>query len=383
MLRFIQLIFLTIIAAFADSPAEAIGNERWRAHGLNRSLDASAATWDRLNQRLMAGHPMLDSRFIDAMLRHFGDSSERLCQLERDGEVVGMCILRRAKPGVWATFLPSQTQLGPAILADPADLAGLPTQLPGLAGQVDLLCQDPDFSPAFQCTGIPCQTKTHALTMSIRLEGDFDTYWSDRPKNLRASMRKRENRLSKGELQPRVVRIDQASAMSAAVERFGALESAGWKGRAGTAVSSDNAQGPFYRDLMEAFAATGQAVAYEYWLGERLAASQLAITSGTMMVLLKTTYDEELASFSPGRLLLREVIADAFQRLPGGVIEFYTNADADQLAWATDQRWIEHISLYRNQLVERLATAFRTTRRFAQGFGHGPETRAAASAQEG
>ena len=382
MLRFIQLIFLTIIAAFADSPVEAVGNERWRAHGLNRSLDASADTWDRLNQHLMAGHPMLDSRFIDAMLRHFGDGSERLCQLERDGEVVGMCILRRAKPGVWATFLPSQTQVGPAILADPADLAGLPTQLPGLAGQVDLLCQDPDFSPAFQCTGIPCQTKTHALTMSIRLEGDFDSYWADRSKNLRAAIRTRENRLARAELQPRVVRHDRPEDMPAAVDRFGALESAGWKGRAGTAVSSDNAQGPFYRELMAAFAATGQAVAYEYWLGDHLAASQLAITSEGMMVLLKTTYDEELASFSPGRLLLREVIADSFRRLPGGVIEFYTNADADQLAWATDQRWIEHISLYRNQLAERLANAFRTTRRATLGLLRGPQSRAA-SAQQG
>lgn len=366
MLRFIQMIFLALMAGPAETFAEALINERWRVQNLNRSLGDSSVQWDGLNQRLLAGHPMLDSRFVDAMLRHFGDGSEKLYLLERDGDPIGMFILKPAKPGLWASFLPAQAQLAPVMLAEASGLSGLLPHVPGLVGQVDLLCQDPEFSPAFECGEMPHRKQPHALTISIRLEGGFDAYWADRPRNLRSSIRNRENRLEKAGLEPHVVRLDKPEDMRGAVERFAALESAGWKGRVGTAVDIDDAQCRFYTEVMERFAETGQAVAYEYLLGDRLAASRLTLGTERMMVLLKTTYDEDLAPYSPGRLLLREVIRDGFSRTPGGVIEFYTNAKPDQLAWATDQRWIEHISLFRSRAVEQVIGAIQATRKLAQ-----------------
>lgn len=368
MLRFIQMIFLALVAGPAEVSAEALASERWRLHSLNRSLDGFTVPWDGLNQDLLAGHPMLDSRFVDSMLRHFGDGSEKLCELERDGKPAGALILRPEKPGVWTSFLPGQAQVAPMILAEPAGLSRLLPSIPGLVGQVDLLCQDPDFSPAFECGEIPHRRQPHALTMSVSLQGDFDSYWAQRPKNLRASLRTRENRLARDGLEPRLVRLERPDEMRGAVERFAALEQAGWKGREGTAVGRGDAQSRFYTEVMEKFAGTGQAVAYEYWLGGRLAASQLAISTGPMLVLLKTSYDEELAQYSPGRLLLREVIRDGFSRNPGGIIEFYTNANQDQLAWATEQRWIEHVSLYRSAGVERLITRLQAVRRLARNL---------------
>ena len=46
------------------------------------------------------------------------------------------------------------------------------------------------------------------------------------------------------------------------------LESAGWKAGSGTAVAPDNAQGRFYRAMLEAFAARGQARIYRYRFGD-------------------------------------------------------------------------------------------------------------------
>lgn len=363
MLRFIQMLFMATVAGLSEFPAEAVVAERWRIHQIKCSLGDFAHAWDRLNQRSLAGHPMLDSRFIDGMLQHFGDGSEYLCLLEKGGETTGLCILRRARPGIWRSFLPTQAQLAPAILGGGDDLPSLLAALPGLVGQLDLLCQDPEFSPAFRCDRIPIQTQHHALTMNIRTDGSFDAYWSERSKNLRGTMRSRQNRVAKAGFQPRVVCLTGVAQMRDAVRRFAALETSGWKGRAGTALGSDAVQEPFYADIMERFAETGQAFIYEYWLDERLAASQLAIAAAPMLVLLKTTYDEEFAHCSPGRLLLREVIRDGFERFPGGSIEFYTNADADQLAWATGYRWIEHVTLYRNPAVERVMAGVQSLRR--------------------
>ena len=50
-----------------------------------------------------------------------------------------------------------------------------------------------------------------------------------------------------------------------------------------------------------------------------------------MALILKTTYDETLQAYAPGRLLLHEVIRRAFVLWPGRSLEFYTNANADQL----------------------------------------------------
>lgn len=363
MLRLFKFLFRASAVAPARRGHGPSAKERWQILGLNGSMTGFAAQWDGLNQRLQAGHPMLDSRFVNGLLRYFGEGTESLCQLERDGCPVAMCILKRARPGVWASFLPAQAQVAPVLLEDSAPLFCLPSQLPGLVGQVDFLCQDPDFSPVLRCPNMPHRNTSHALTMSIRLAGDFASYWAGRSSNLRGVMRRRQNHLQKSGLEPRLICLESPGDMPAAIERFGKLESAGWKGRAGTAVSAGNAQGQFYGDILGKFAESGQARVYEYWLGNHLAAAQLAIISDRMMVLLKTSYDEGLGNFSPGRLLLQEVIRDGFCRLPGGVIEFYTHASTEQLAWATDQRWIEHISLYRNRAVQQLSAARRRTRR--------------------
>lgn len=335
---------------------------RWRVEKLNRSLSGFAGDWDALNRRVLAGHPMMDSRYVDTLLWHFGEGSEWICRCEKDGTTAGLIIMKPARPGVWSSFIPAQSPgfpLGPMILEEASALARLIPALPGWAGQVDLLCQDALINPGFQCRETPCRPLPYALTMSIRLEGGFESYWQQRSSNLRGAVRQRMNRLAKAGWQPRLVRLEAPGDMAAAVRRYACLELTGWKGREGSAVSPDNAKGRFYTEILEKFAETGQAAVYEYWLGDCHVASQMIIHSERMAIYLKTTYDEKFAEFSPGLLLLQELVRDNFSRLPGGVFEFYTNTHSSpmQLAWATDQRWIEHLTLYRNEAVRRALSA--------------------------
>ncbi|MBA4152676.1 MAG: hypothetical protein C0509_08945 [Acinetobacter sp.] len=139
--------------------------------------------------------------------------------------------------------------------------------------------------------------------------------------------------------------------MQSVIARFGEMESAGWKGLNGSAVHADNVQGHFYAEVMRRFAERGRATVYELYFNDALVAMQLCIASPGMLVLLKTTYDESQASFSPGRLLLHALLEKEFAEKRVGEIEFYTNADSEQLAWATHERWINHYLLFRNRMV--------------------------------
>lgn len=324
----------------------------WQLHPLvpSQGLGPHRGAWDELNARLMRGHGMLDGAFVDALLRHFGDRGAQLAVATSAGVPVAMLLLHGQSRGlgVWSSYLPSQTQIGPTLLPADTPLDGLFAVLPGYASEVDLLCNDPRFGDWRDLPGRPVKTLPHALTMNVALRESFDDYWAQRPRKLIQNMRRYLRRLQSEGGTERLVVISSREDMSAAVARYAELESSGWKGREGTAVSSDNPQGRFYADVMREFAARGEAMVYELWLDDQLLASRMLLLRPGMAVMLKTAFDERFERLAPGRVLLLRTLEDLFRRAPGAVVEFYTNADADLLAWSTSQRWIQHVSVYRH-----------------------------------
>lgn len=328
----------------------------WQIAFLNRSLGAWATEWDALNRRINAGHPLLDSRFVDPLLKHFGHGDEVLCihRPEPSLAIDGMCILRPGRVGFWTSFCPSQAPISPLLLKDGAVLQDLLRCLPGVAIVLDLLNLDPDYQLLHMPADLPCRELDHAVTINVSLDGSFEQYWQGRSKNLVKNVRRYLGRATQGGEALSCSIVDQQIKMRDAVARFGELESGGWKGREGTAVHVHNQQGRFYLDLMERFSTSGQAFAYEYWLEERLAASRLNIVGPEMTVILKTSYDESLSEISPGQLLLNALLQHEFRLGGRSSVEFYTNASKEQLSWATGHRTIRHISVYRTPLISRL-----------------------------
>lgn len=325
----------------------------WQLHPLTsaQGLGPHREAWDRLNRELMDGHGMLDGAFVDALLRHFGERGALLATATRDGEPLAMVLLNPQTRGlgVWSSFLPSQTQIGPSLIPAGLELDGLLAALPGYAGELDLLCNDRRFGDLREMPGLPVEWQPHALTMSVNLKGSFDDYWAQRPRKLIQNMRRYLRRLQSEPGGERLVVVSSPEHIGAAVNRYAALETSGWKGREGTAVSNDNPQGRFYAEVMREFAARGEALVYELWLGEELLSSRMLLLRGGMAVMLKTAFHEQFERFAPGRVLLLRTLEDLFQRAPSGCVEFYTNAEADLLAWSTSQRWINHVSVYRHR----------------------------------
>ncbi|MES2322143.1 MAG: GNAT family N-acetyltransferase [Pseudomonadota bacterium] len=319
----------------------------WRTTPLARTLGRHATAWDALNARSFGNHPLLTSLFVDGLLRNFGDGSEYLCTCYRDGRMEAMCIVQRGRAMQWVSFVPSQAQIAPTMIAQAALVPGLLAILPGFALQLDLLCNDPAVGGVLQDTRPACHRLNHALTMNVSLAGSFEAYWSERARHLQSNMKRYDKRVAADGMAQRFASITDTAAMSGAIERYVALEGAGWKGRKGTAIGSKPEQYRFYRDLMLQASQEGNAMVCELWFGERLAASRLILRQGQVHVMLKTGYDENLSTYSPGRLLLLAVIENAFASFPGELLEFYTDADANLLEWCTGKRWIQHATQYR------------------------------------
>ena len=70
-----------------------------------------------------------------------------------------------------------------------------------------------------------------------------------------------------------------------------------------------------------------------------------------MLVALKTTYDESMSRYAPGRLLQYSFLELEFERATHKVVEFYTNSTKETLQWASSSRDIYHVSLYRPGLM--------------------------------
>ena len=323
---------------------------RWRVIRLDKCLGDYAPGWDALNQKLFNAHPLLGSLFVDGLLKHFGDGSEHLCILAPNGEPEAMCLLTPKGLGVWRTFLPSQAQLSPVLISKLVDEVELMKALPGFVIKLEFLCNDPKFGDLSIANHATSTAMDHALTMCIHLNGTFDDYWTQRPKKLIQNIGRYQRRVETDDIVFKFLCISEAENLPAAVARYASLESKGWKGKAGTALGED-AQEAFYAELLHGFVRTGHPLVYELWFDDQLVASRLVISGPKLVITLKTTYDESYKKYSPGRLLLRHLIETVFVTDPGKTIEFYTDATADQLAWASTQRWITHRSFYKNQIA--------------------------------
>jgi len=334
---------------------------RWRSEPLMDSLGVWTGAWDALNDRHFDSHPMLSSRFVNGLLRNFPAPGVRICIGESDGEVCALCLVRRSRLGVWSSYLPSQAQISPSLLIGRVDVSDLMRGLPLDALQLDLLCLDPQFHRAdFSGTGL--QRAAAALTMTVELNRSDEDYWSSRSKKLRDNLRRYERTVTAAGLSARYAVHADPAEVEAGVTRYAELESRGWKGRQGTALAPGNLQHHFYSTLMKAAAASGQAWVIELWFDDRLAASRLLLGGPSMVVALKTGYDEAFKAQAPGRLLLRNTLQHAHTHWAGRRFEFYTDATPDQLSWAGSQRELFHLSAFRNQIAARLATARRRWR---------------------
>jgi CelD/BcsL family acetyltransferase involved in cellulose biosynthesis len=311
-----------------------------------------AARWSALHARQQAS-PMLAAAFVSSLLECFGSGAEMLALCEDQGQLCAAAVLVPQGAGRWATFQPAQAPVGLWLQAPDVELAplldGLMCALPGFPLLLGLTQCDPLLA-ARPPEAERVRTLDYIDTARIDIgeDSDFDAYWQARGKNLRQNLKKQRNRLAGDGIATRLETLTAAQDMAQAVTDYGRLESAGWKARGGSAVGAENAQGRFYRRMLEAFARDGQARVYRYWFGERLVAMDLCILERDCIVILKTAYDESVpANLSPALLMREEATRGLFEERRFSRIEFYGRVMECHTRWTDAVRTLYHLNHYR------------------------------------
>lgn len=334
----------------------------WSFVPAQRDFAQYAHDWDRLNEAVYRAHPLLASRFVGPLVVHFGSERTTLA-IHRHGQAIDAMLLLEPGRFKWATFLPSQTQVAPILVAHADAVASLLRALPVAAVALDLLCQDPLYSvvPTLP-TQLFQEAAPHATTLNISLAGSFDDYWQARSKKLRQNMRRSLRSIDDAGKRYELVVHEEAQAVQEALHRYAEIESRGWKAKAGTAIRLGDVQGQFYADVVRRFSEVQGVAIYELRLDGQVAASQIGLYNQQMLITLKTTHDEACAAYSPGYVLDYLLLQREFSLQRFAVVEYYTNASPELLRWGTDQRVIAHHRFYKHAWARPMVHALRGLR---------------------
>ncbi|MGJ9418468.1 GNAT family N-acetyltransferase [Massilia sp. CMS3.1] len=331
--------------------------------GPAREFARHAEDWARLHASLDARHAssLLAAEFVAPLLEQFGRGDELLaCWRDKSKTVRAMAIVRPSRRGAWSTFQPAQAPVGLWLQQTDIDTEPLARSLlgalPGFPLLLALTQMDPMLLPR-PADGSCVRTLDYIDTARVTLAGSFDDYWNARGKNLRGNLKKQRARLEREGVDTRMVVECRPADMAAAVADYGRLETSGWKGGEGTAVSVENVQGRYYRAMLEGMAARGAASVYRYYFAEQLVAMDLCVEDGESIVVLKTAYDESVASNLSPTLLMREQACRSL--FDGGRflrLEFYGRVMDWHTRWTEEVRTMYHVNYYRWPGVGRLHT---------------------------
>lgn len=317
------------------------------------------ADWDRLNTQ-RGDLPFMGSNATLAALDVFGQGREQLL-IGRDsqGSTQAMLLLEPAGSLRWQTFQPSQQPLG-AWVAEagltPDALAQdlLTSGALGFALSLSLTQVDPLFAPRAE-DDARSRHDGYIDTAWVDIAGTFDDYWAARGKNLRQNMKKQRNKLQAEGIAVEMRSFEAEADMVGVIQRYGEMEGRSWKAQSGTAITPDNAQGRFYTRLLSEAAARGEAVVYELLFDGKTVASNLCLRRGTTLVMLKTTYDEALQSYSAAFLLHQDIVQQLLEQQRIQRLEYYGKVMEWHTRWTDNKRELYHLTSFRWGWLKALA----------------------------
>ena len=310
--------------AIPGSLEVAVVERDWRA----LDCPAEVARWDALAQWAAEPNPFYESWALLPALRAFDPAGKvRLLCLEAGGQLAGVLPVRgnaryygHPLPH-WSNWLHANAFLGAPLVAQGFENAFWRAMLEWTdrrAGPNAFLhlAQMPLDGPMFVALRevLEGQDRPAALVnryerAMLRSELSPVQYFEQSlsPKR-RKELRRREKRLAEqGELV--VERHTDAAGMDGWIEEFLALERAGWKGLAGSALASQAGTEEMFRDMMHGASVRGRLERLTLRLDGRAIAILTSFVAPPAAFGFKTAYDESFASSSPGVHLQREFLA--------------------------------------------------------------------------
>ena len=336
------------LAAEAAAPAA-----RFEAQVVS-TLEGFAALegeWDALAQRL-AITPMARHEWLLAAAAAFARRRLAIFAVrDRDGALRAAAPLAVTANGLFErlTWLSWETGEPQTLLYE--DLAaldalwrairrtGLPVAVRRLtprAGELETLKRTPPWA------GLVSLREGSTRTAAAPIGGDWAAFEGAMTANSRSEMRRKRRGLEKhGAVAFHAVRPDAAS-LDAHLAELLRVEASGWKGREKSAIVFRPHLAQFIADYARRAAASGTLRLFFLSLnGENIAAQMLAQTGGRLWQ-FKIGYDERWARYSPGRLLMFDILRWANEQGLDAV-EYLGHGGGWQSRWPVV--FTDHVSL--------------------------------------
>jgi len=337
----------------------------WVFQGVTEAFDKYRERWDTINDS-RGNHILLDSVFVGSLIRHFA-SAETLLGISEDDRKPGMIILHKVRPGFWQTFQPSQGPLGLILLGDSngaeTQVADLIRSLPGYSLGLSVLQQDPDSTVFANLNrSLRVESSDYITTSRLTVTGGFGDYWKGTGRYFVDDLRRQTRRLEEQGIRMEFEAVRDPVRVAECIRDYSRLEGTGWKGREGTAVTVENRQGLFYREIMENFCRSGEGVIYRLVFNGKVVASDLCLERDGMTVVLKIAYDENLQGISPGKFIHREILKCLFGDGKSKVLEWYGRIHEWQTKLGSTPRTMFHLNFYRHEWVPAARRMIKTTK---------------------
>jgi hypothetical protein len=169
--------------------------------------------------------------------------------------------------------------------------------------------------------------------LSLESGGDFTSYWADRNSRLRNTVERKERALFRAH-RARVELLETPAESARAIDLYQRVHAGSWK------------QPEPYPNFIPSLIATGLDLGAVrigvLTVDDEPVAAQLWIVWNRRATIFKLAYAEQFARFSPGSILTRQMMRDAFNR--GGLdeIDFGCGDDPYKQEWLPErrQRWM-------------------------------------------
>ncbi len=310
-----------------------------------------------------ANHPYLESRFVLPLMEIFPHGGEYVAEYQHDGKIVCAFVMSEFSKLSAASYVDGVCQISLTYIDNDLSareleciIQSLFKMLPKFYLTINFELQDPDLTDVAKFQAINnADIRICAHNTSIPAGIKFEQYWSDRPKKLRKELARLLRVLERDEIKLSYKVKDCVDSIEQGFRDYCELEGSGWKGDKGTALTENNEQGRFYKQVMMGFALSGQSKIHELYFGNSIAASLLTIENNEMIIVMKTTYDEKISKYSPGRLLDYYMLQNVLSENDSKKIENYTNASVSDQKWFPRVREMYDVTVYRSSLLKQAA----------------------------
>lgn len=278
-----------------------------------RDFAELAPEWDAL----AGGSPFDLHCWYDAWWRAFGAEAEMaVCTLRRDGELAAVfpLIARGGALGAMANVhSPSYRPLA----RDPEALRALAAAVLARGG-VELCCMREDgealqvLLPQVRAARMTPLVEPTYSSPTVDTSGDLDAWRAESKKRWGAPLERFRRKMGRDHEASFTI-VEPPTDLDAELADGYAVEASGWKGEAGTAITSSPETEAFYTGVAQAFAARDELRFSRIVLDRETAAFDLTLLHDGRLHLLKTGFDERFRKLAPGLVMRLSIVEKCFE----------------------------------------------------------------------